>query len=306
MPITITPTEVDVFDALKTFLAGLLPSGSAVFEGSITGNTLTVTSVSAGAIVINDSVLGNLVPNGTSIVAFGTGSGGVGTYTISPAATDAVPSTTMTTFVEIVQSQINRVPEPQGEDFITMNAVRMPRLSTNLEQDFDVSFTAAIAGTTMTVSATKFGTINIGATVYGANVAANTIVLGIGAPGQYLVSPSQNVAAQAMAAGQINKTQSTETVIQLDVHGPNSTDNTNIITTAFRSEAGADMFAAISPAISPLYLEDPRQIPFINAAGQFEDRWVIVVSLQVNYTITFSAQFADSVNLQLVDVDTLS
>lgn len=68
----------------------------AAFTGSIAATTLTVTAVGSGALAINQIVYGPGVIKGTKITAFGTGTGGTGTYTITPSQT--VGSTLMTSF----------------------------------------------------------------------------------------------------------------------------------------------------------------------------------------------------------------
>lgn len=66
----------------------------AVFAGSISGTTLTVTAMVSGAIGVGDTLSGTGVTAGTSIIARLTGTGGTGTYTVSPSQTAA--STTIT------------------------------------------------------------------------------------------------------------------------------------------------------------------------------------------------------------------
>lgn len=58
---------------------------TAAFTGSLAGNTLTVTAVSAGTLAIGQLVsdLVQGVIAGTKITAFGTGTGGTGTYTVN-------------------------------------------------------------------------------------------------------------------------------------------------------------------------------------------------------------------------------
>ena len=59
-------------------------SSGCLFAGSLSGTTLTVTSITNGALVIGLSV--NRADTGVSvgtITAFGTGTGGLGTYTLS-------------------------------------------------------------------------------------------------------------------------------------------------------------------------------------------------------------------------------
>jgi hypothetical protein len=61
----------------------------AVVTGDITGTTLDVTAVSSGTLQIGQTLEGANVTDGTIITAFGTGSGGTGTYTVSPSQTAA-------------------------------------------------------------------------------------------------------------------------------------------------------------------------------------------------------------------------
>ena len=55
----------------------------AVFTGSISGTTLTVTAIATGYIGAGATITGTGIPSGTTIVSVISASGGVGTYTIS-------------------------------------------------------------------------------------------------------------------------------------------------------------------------------------------------------------------------------
>lgn len=60
----------------------------AVFTGSITSTTLTVTAVSSGTIRVGMALTSSgTISSGTTIVALGTGTGGTGTYLVSPSQT---------------------------------------------------------------------------------------------------------------------------------------------------------------------------------------------------------------------------
>lgn len=67
------------------------------------------------------------------------------------------------------------------------------------------SVTASIAGTVMTVSAVGSGTLVVGQSLSGANVAAGTKIIalgtGTGGTGTYTVSPSQTAASATVTAG---------------------------------------------------------------------------------------------------------
>lgn len=65
-----------------------------VFTGSISGTTLTVSAVTRGSLAVGAVLSGSGVTSGQTITAFGTGSGGVGTYTVS--ASQSLGSTTIT------------------------------------------------------------------------------------------------------------------------------------------------------------------------------------------------------------------
>lgn len=66
----------------------------AVVTGSISTTTLTVTAVTSGTLAVGQTISGTGVTAGTTITAFGTGTGGAGTYTVS--ASQTVASTTIT------------------------------------------------------------------------------------------------------------------------------------------------------------------------------------------------------------------
>jgi hypothetical protein len=70
------------------------PADFAVFTGSISGTTLTVTAVTSGTIKVGSDVTGTGVFIPTYITALGTGTGGIGTYTVD--ASQTVASTTLT------------------------------------------------------------------------------------------------------------------------------------------------------------------------------------------------------------------
>jgi hypothetical protein len=68
---------------------------NTMFTGSIVGTTLTVTEMISGVVTVGDVISGNSVTANTIIVAQGTGSGGLGTYTVDTSQT--TPSTTIST-----------------------------------------------------------------------------------------------------------------------------------------------------------------------------------------------------------------
>lgn len=208
--------------------------------------------------------------------------------------------------MEIVRGQVNRVPEPRAGNYIVFWPIGLPRLATNEDTYEDVLFEASIAGTTMTVTAVTHGVIAVGATVFGVGIADNTIITalgsGIGGTGTYVVGVSQTLAARALSAGNQRKMQPTQVNYQLDVHGPQSHDNAQIIATMMRDEYAVLKFAESGFDVTPLYAKDPLQMPFDNGEQQYEDRWIVEVALQSNAAVIVPQQFADGVDVALVPV----
>jgi len=79
----------------QTFMGTGIRPYTTTFTGSMSSTTLTVTALLQGApIVVGMYVDGSSVTDGTYITAYGTGTGGTGTYTINQSVTAS--STTMT------------------------------------------------------------------------------------------------------------------------------------------------------------------------------------------------------------------
>jgi hypothetical protein len=209
--------------------------------------------------------------------------------------------------IEVIKAQDNRVPEPAGANFVTMTPILRERLETNVDTYSDTAFTGSIAGSTLTVTNISLGAITAGAQLLGNNLAANTVVTalgtGTGGVGTYTVSPSQTLASQTIAAGVEYLLQPIKFTAQLDVHGPASADNTQIITTLFRDDYAVEQFASSGFDVTPLYHSEPHQMPFENGEQQIEGRWVVDVVMQCNPVVTVPQQFASALTAELIDVD---
>lgn len=97
----------------------------------------------------------------------------------------------------------------------------------------------------------------------------------------------------------------TQFSIQLDIHGPNSSDNAQLITTLMRDDYACEqMQLSVSGFdVAPLYTDDPKQIPFINSEKQYENRWVVECVLQFNPIVQVPMQFFTVAEVGLIDVD---
>lgn len=164
--ITDNGVNVYIVDGSNRYAWFISSPSAAVFTGSISGTTLTVTAITNGTIAAGQSLFGVAVTSETVITALGTGTGGIGTYTINLSQT-------------IASRQMNSA---------AVGAI----------------VTGAISGTTLTVSAVTSGTLYVGQTIQGTGVTALTIITalgtGSGGAGTYTVSTSQTVSSTTLYA----------------------------------------------------------------------------------------------------------
>jgi hypothetical protein len=139
---------------------------AAVFTGSVSSTTLTVTAVKSGTIAVGQHFFAVGALQESVITALGTGSGGTGTYTLGLSQT-------------IASSQM-----------YTSSAGAI--------------ITAAISGTTLTVATVTSGTLYVGQTIQGTGITTQTIITalgtGSGGAGTYTVNNSQTIASITMYA----------------------------------------------------------------------------------------------------------
>ena len=158
--------NVNIVDGAYRYTWRISNPSTAIFTGSISGTTLTVTQVSSGVLAAGQSVYGLGITPETVITALGTGTGGVGTYTINISQTVAAES---------------------------LNSANVGCV-----------FTGSMSSTTLTVSAVTSGTLYVGQTIEGVGIAANTIITalgtGTGGTGTYTISTSQTVGSETMYA----------------------------------------------------------------------------------------------------------
>jgi hypothetical protein len=195
------------------------------------------------------------------------------------------------------------VAEPRGNDYAIFWAIRRERIETNYDVGVDVTFVGSITGGTLTVASVIRGTVMIGQTLFGVGVAVGTVITGTSAPGAYSIAPPQNVPSGQMSTGTEQFTQPTEVTYQVDVHGPNSANNAQMISTLFRDSYAVGNFVATGLSMMPLYADEPKQIPFLNAEQQYETRWVVEAAIQVNQTVSNVPQeFMDHIFVEPIDV----
>jgi len=140
----ITDNSVNVYivDGSNRYTWRISNPLAAQFIGSVSGTTLTVTSMKSGTLSVGQQLFGIGVTAETVITALGSGSGGVGTYTIN--LSQSVASQTLNTAAV---------------------AARV---------------TGSISGNVLTVSAVTSGTLYPGQTIQGTGVTAGTIITALG------------------------------------------------------------------------------------------------------------------------------
>ncbi len=96
--------------------------------------------------------------------------------------------------------------------------------------------------------------------------------------------------------------QGTEFHVQFDFYGSQAQAWGATVSTLFRDEYGVEQLA---PELSPLYIDNARQMPFVTGQEQYLPRWVSTAVLQYNPITTIPQQFADEASATLVDAQTL-
>lgn len=150
--------------------------------------------------------------------------------------------TTVPAGVEVLQTQVNRVPQPRGPNYVLMTAASRTFQSSSYRE----------------------------------------------------YRPD---------AGQVDIARSTGAGFQLDFYGPLSSDYAQRFATLFRDDNAYVWFDDNHPDVTPLYCDDGSQMPLTNGEKQYEARWMIQAMLQVNPVVSTAMQFADSVDVTIVEAD---
>ena len=141
--ITDNGQNVYITDGAYRYTWRISNPSSATFIGSVTGTTLTVTLMKSGTIAAGQQLFGNNVNSETVITALGTGTGGVGTYTVN-------------------------ISQTEPSEVFNSSAV-------------GAQITGSISGKTLTVTAIGANqTLYPGQTIQGVGVTAGTIITALG------------------------------------------------------------------------------------------------------------------------------
>ena len=223
--------------------------------------------------------------------------------------------------IDVVRGLVNRVPEPQADNFIVITPIMRERLEWNTDSYADVE---TLALTTLTApvpwlnnAAAPIPWLNnaagcpIGTVLHDSTLAASGAVLSVsgmnvtlGSIGGRYFTAGDVIAGVGtvvdVAFGGRSIMQPTKLTLQMDAHGPLSADNAQLLTTLLRDQYAVD---ALAPTCAPLYASDPSQLPFINGEDQVEERWSVDAVLQANIVVVVPVQFAGALTIGLIDVD---
>lgn len=171
--------DLVTYDPLTGALNSIVPT--AIFTGSISTTTLTVTALTQGRIAVGQKITGANVAPDTYITALGTGLGEEGTYTVNVSQTAA--SGTITA---------DNVPAPA---FSVTGAI-----APGATPETDPSV--------LTVSSVGSGTLAIGQQIFGTGVPDNTVITGFGTgaggTGTYTVNQVNITVASTTLTGPVN------------------------------------------------------------------------------------------------------
>jgi len=86
--------------------------------------------------------------------------------------------------------------------------------------------------------------------------------------------------------------------LQIDLYGTDAGSWAAMLTTLWRDDFAVNLMVNSQP----LYMDEARMIPLMNAEAQWEQRWSLTATLQFNPVVSPAQTFADSVDVTLTSV----
>lgn len=318
----IAPGRSDLFAALRAFLLDVLPDG----VDAVAGMPNRVAEPQEPKFIVMSALretrLRTNVDSPDDVRFTGSIASDSATFTGSieptvPSSPDEMPSGTLT--VDAVTLGVIRAGALVGGVGVAASTYVIEQLDgtaggvgryrVSISQEVLLEAMTAACGL-LTVTAIDFGTILVGARVFGTGAAVGTRIraagTGTGGVGTYVVSPGQTLSSRLLAAsGKLLETGS-NFVVQLDFHSydlDSAADMAAIVQSTFRDPYAYAFFAENYPHVRPLYADDPALVPFVNENAQVESRWILEAALQINQTTRVPAQYADAVEVDVISVD---
>lgn len=92
--------------------------------------------------------------------------------------------------------------------------------------------------------------------------------------------------------------------IQVDLYGDSAGDRAIQLETLFTSSYGYETIKGIDERLAPLFSTEAIQAPMINSESQWQERYIITLTLHAHITVSLSQQYFDSVSITPEQVDT--
>lgn len=100
--------------------------------------------------------------------------------------------------------------------------------------------------------------------------------------------------------GETTTEQGTKVHVQMDFYGDESNDWAVLASMLWRDQYACDIMA---PDATPLYSDDARMVPLVTGEEQYLERYAITAYLQWNPVTVTPQQFADTLDVTLIEVD---
>ncbi len=304
------------YDATWSLDNGGYPQGAvlakvttAAFTGSISGTTLTVTAVTSGVIAVGQVLSGSGVTADTVITAYGTGTGGAGTYTVNNSQTLASDALTSSgepgQWMSLVDDNTSD-PDAGGAGWVAIGpyAVQSGDYSTGADTGAVNALSVALTPTPATLTpgmsfwVTGIKATNTGAATVTVATSGGNVTLPIQFPGAVPLSGGELVAGYS-ALLRINEAATAATLLQstaVDVAPtpPLGDNSTKLATTAFVTAAIASSANLVGATRNA-----KMYVSAASASGTFTaDEIVVATALGGTTTTLFS--YAQALNLATI------
>jgi len=169
---------------------------------NISGTTLTIAGAVTGSFTIGMKIGGGTILSNTTITAFGSGSGGLGTYIVNPSQTTTgtfgiIGDGQLTNMIDNVDCFGNLLSgfDTTGQPFLGGTQPAAASVASNPGNN--------ISGSILTVTGAVTGLLGIDMVITGGSIIPNTRIIGFGTgtggTGTYTVTPVQNTTAGSFA-----------------------------------------------------------------------------------------------------------
>lgn len=91
--------------------------------------------------------------------------------------------------------------------------------------------------------------------------------------------------------------------IQVDIYGDGAGDRAIALETVFTSGYAYEKIKALDERLAPLYSSAAIQAPMINAESQWQERYMLTLSLQAHITVSFPQDYFDKAEFTTEQVD---